>query len=335
MLVLGIETSCDETAAAVVKDGRETLSNVVSSSLKEHSKYGGIVPEIACRAQIEVICAVVENALRKARVKSGDIGLIAVTYGPGLVGALLVGVSFAKGLSLSLGIPLVGVNHLHAHLYANFLKPGGLRFPYLGIVISGGHTSLVWAEDFLEYKPLGETIDDAVGEAFDKVAKILGLGYPGGPVIEKKAKQGKDKFNFPRSFSKGSLNFSFSGLKTAVLYHVRRNPSALSSPSALSDIAASFQSAAGDILIARTREAVRAKKAKRLVLGGGVSVNSFLRERFRELAREEKLELALPDAALCLDNGAMVAGLGFRLFQKGKVSGLDLTPNPDLRFSEI
>ncbi|MBI3991435.1 MAG: tRNA (adenosine(37)-N6)-threonylcarbamoyltransferase complex transferase subunit TsaD [Candidatus Omnitrophica bacterium] len=327
---LGIETSCDETSASVVCNGRKILSNVVSSSLKEHSKYGGVVPEIACRAQLETISIVVEKAIKDAGINKSELNLIAVTYGPGLVGALLIGISFAKGLSISLNVPLIGVNHLQAHLYGNFFQRIKPEFPYLGLVISGGHTNLVWMKSFVNCKILGETTDDAVGETFDKVARILGLGYPGGPVIEKKAAQAHgDKINFYKSSDSESLNFSFSGLKTAVLYYVKKNPAPVSA------VAKRFQSAVGDILILRTRNAIHITKAKQLVLGGGVSVNSYLRKRFADMAREEKVKLFLPDVRLCLDNGAMVAGLGYQLFLKGYTSGIDLSAVPDLEISKV
>ncbi len=349
MLVLGIETSCDETAASIVKDGRWVLSNVVSSSLKEHKKYGGVVPEIASRMQLESITEVVDCAIKEAKIKLTNINLVSVTCGPGLAGSLLVGISFAKSISLGLGVSLLGINHLHSHFYANFLIvqenikhfPIPLRkslkviaegdfldgdapeFPFVALIVSGGHTTLFYVKNFDKIDVLGATSDDACGEAFDKVAKILGLGYPGGPLIERLAKSGNPgRFKFNCSNANQLLDFSFSGIKTAVLYNVRKHL-AVSSQLAR-DISASFQEAVIDTLIKKSFLACKLKKAGRLVVGGGVAVNNRLRERFYSEAEKNCLNIYFPHPKLCMDNAAMVAGMGYQLFKKGHKSGLDL-----------
>jgi len=321
--VLGIETSCDETSVSVVKDGRKILSNSVSSSLKFHKKYGGVVPEIASRMQLEIITEVADAAVREAGVSLKDIGLVSVTSGPGLLGSLLVGISFAKAASLSLNIPLLGINHVYSHIYANFLNGEAVQLPFVALVVSGGHTSLFYVRDFQKIEILGQTQDDACGEAFDKVAKILGLGYPGGPLIERLARQGNaKKIKFRCSGTKGQLDFSFSGIKTAVLYLVRHKRLSLAEKR---DIAASFQEIVFDTLIKKSLLACKFKKVNRLVIGGGVAANNRLREKFYEVAQDEGLNCYFPPTELCMDNAAMVAGLGYQLFKKGIRSGLDLT----------
>ena len=333
MYTLGIETSCDETSASVVKNGTQVLSNVVSSSLRFHKKYGGVVPEIAFRKQLETITQVSDGSLVRAGISLRAIDLVSVTDGPGLLGSLLVGISFAKTLSLGLGVPLVGVDHLLSHIYAGFLGSQGERpiLPFVALVVSGGHTSLYYVKDFDAIELLGATLDDACGEAFDKVAKILGLGYPGGPVIEQWARNGDpSKITFVCSNTKRALDFSFSGIKTAVLYYVQRHPldRALHKASGREltrDIAASFQESVINTLIKKSFLACRLKKTKRLVLGGGVVANNRLREEFSREAQKSNLSIYFPEKEFCTDNAAMVAGLGFRLFKKGKRSGLDLT----------
>ena len=336
MLVLGIETSCDETGASVVKDGNEVISDTVASSLEFHKKYGGVVPEIATRYHLEVIDYVVKDSLKAAGVTLEDIDLVAVTQGPGLVGALLVGISFAKSLGYSLGIPVVGVNHLWAHIYSGLIGRPDIKFPVMGLVVSGGHTSLVLCEDIGRFRLLGQTRDDAIGEAFDKAAKILGLGYPGGPAIEKAARRGDPdavKFTLPY-LGDDSYDFSFSGIKTAVLYHVkgRKLTAAMTA-----DIAASFQKAAiGAVVekaisacVARSRESGE-KKIDRLIVGGGVSANRLLRKELTEAGARDGIEVIFPPMRLSLDNGAMIASTGYLLYNKGKRSGLDLTAEPNL-----
>ncbi|MBM3255436.1 MAG: tRNA (adenosine(37)-N6)-threonylcarbamoyltransferase complex transferase subunit TsaD [Candidatus Omnitrophica bacterium] len=330
MNVLGIETSCDETAAAVVKDGKSILSSVVSSSLKYHTKYGGVIPEIAFRMQLETITQVSDAALRNANLKLDKIGLVSVTSGPGLLGSLLVGISFAKALSLAKNIPLNSVNHLYGHIYASFLDKSPVALPFVSLVVSGGHTSLFYVKDFDKISLLGSTHDDACGEAFDKVAKILGLGYPGGPIIEKFARGGNPKkIRFKCSDTNNPLDFSFSGIKTAVLYYLqdelRKNKKAKKpSLNLMRDIAASFQEAAVKTLINKSLLACKLKGIRRLVVGGGVAANNRLRDQFYDLAKASRAQVYFPDKALCMDNAAMVAGLGYRLFKKGHISSLDL-----------
>jgi len=348
MYVLGIETSCDETAASIVKDGRCILSNVVSSSLKEHKKYGGVVPEIASRMHLESITGVVNCAIKEAKIKLKNINLVSVTCGPGLAGSLLVGISFAKSISLALRVSLLGVNHLHSHIYANFLwcrkvkntflatenrtlelspkaiflNAEHLAFPFVALIVSGGHTTLFYVKDFDKIDVLGATCDDACGEAFDKVAKILGLGYPGGPLIERLAKSGNPKMQFSCSNTKQLLDFSFSGIKTAVLYYIKKQSTVHSQ--LVRDIAASFQEAVIDTLIKKSLLACRLKKTNRLVIGGGVAANNRLREKLYGEAEKSGLNIYFPHPKLCMDNAAMVAGLGYQLFKKGYKSGLDL-----------
>lgn len=340
MNVLGIETSCDETSASIVKDGKKVLSNVVSSSLRFHKKYGGIVPEIASRMQLETITEVAQAALKQAQLSLKDINLVSVANGPGLLGSLLIGISFAKALSLALGIPLIGVNHVYSHIYANFLNGRRIEFPFLALVVSGGHTSLFYIRDFKKIEILGQTQDDACGEAFDKVAKILGLGYPGGPLIEQLARKGDGKkIKFRCSGTKGPFDFSFSGIKTAVLYYVKNHSKAGSGSEAIDkksrgqsslerglicDIAASFQEAVIDTLIKKSLLASRFKRVNRLVVGGGVVVNNRLREKFYEAVKGLGLNCYFPHKDLCMDNAAMVAGMGYQLFKKGYISALDL-----------
>lgn len=330
MLVLGIETSCDETGASVVEDSRDILSNTVASSLEFHKRYGGVVPEIATRYHLEVIDYAVRDSLKKSKTKLGDIDLVAVTCGPGLVGALLVGVSFAKALSYSLNIPLIGVNHLWAHLYSGLIGKPDIKFPFIGLVVSGGHTSLVFCENTGKFKLLGQTKDDAVGEAFDKVAKVLGLGYPGGPAIEKAAQAGDpDSIKFAAAYlGEDSYDFSFSGIKTAVLYYIKAHRL---NKKVKADIAASFQKAVIDCIVAKSRDACKAKGVKSLVVGGGVSANKLLR---RELAQEgcaSGIDVVFPSFELSLDNAAMVAAMGYRLFKRGIRSASDVSAEPNLR----
>jgi len=325
MNILGIETSCDETSVSIVRDGRKILSCQTYSSLKFHKKYGGIIPEIASRLQLETITQMAEAAASDARVKLKDIDLVSVTAGPGLLGSLLIGISFAKSLSLALDVKLIGVDHVLSHIYANFLNGRGIKLPFVALVVSGGHTSLYFVSDFDKIQILGQTQDDACGEAFDKVAKILGLGYPGGPFIERFAKLGDaKKIRFRCSGTKRPLDFSFSGIKTAVLYMARDRHLSLSDKR---DIAASFQESVINTLIEKSLLACRMKKIDRLVVGGGVVANARLREKFLEASNDEKTKCYFPAKELCMDNAAMVAGFGYRLFKKGHSSDLYLTAN--------
>ncbi|MDP2920928.1 MAG: tRNA (adenosine(37)-N6)-threonylcarbamoyltransferase complex transferase subunit TsaD [Candidatus Omnitrophota bacterium] len=311
MLILGIETSCDETAASVVRDGRDILSNIVSSSIAKHAKYGGVVPEIATRHHVENIDTVINRSLKEARLAISNIDAVAVTEGPGLVAALLVGVSCARAMSYGLGKPLIAIDHLKAHLYSAVMKDGGPDFPFIGLVISGGHTRLYLVKDFNRFELVGDTLDDAVGEAYDKVAKILGLGYPGGPVVDALAKKGNPRaIRFTCKPVNNSLDFSFSGVKTAVLYYVREKGRIRKE-----DTCASFQESVLGVIVKNTLKAMETHKIKSLVVGGGVSANSRLREMMQREARYRGLKLYFPPLSLCSDNAAMVAGLGYRLYK--------------------
>jgi N6-L-threonylcarbamoyladenine synthase len=329
MQILGIETSCDETAVGVVEDGRRIASNVVASSLAQHAPYGGVIPEIAARAHVETIWGVLHQALAEAAMGPDDIDAVAVTQGPGLPGALLIGLAFAKGLALTLERPLIPVNHLAAHLYAGEMTEPTLAPPYVGLVISGGHTLLCVAHPDYRYELLGDTKDDAVGEAFDKVAKLLGLGYPGGPAIDRLSDDAPSPtIAFPRSRSKRPFDFSFSGLKTAVVQHVQAHEP--KDARQVADVAASFQEAAVDTLLTKTLRACQRTGVRRLVLGGGVASNRRLRARFAEAAGEQCLQLVIPPPALCVDNGAMVAGMAFPLLERGRIAALSLASDPNL-----
>ncbi|MFC1804272.1 tRNA (adenosine(37)-N6)-threonylcarbamoyltransferase complex transferase subunit TsaD [Candidatus Omnitrophota bacterium] len=322
MNVMGIETSCDETAAAVVRDGRKVLSNVVASSLALHKRFGGVVPEIAFRKQLETITQVADSSLDRAGLNLKDIGLISVTSSPGLLGSLLVGLSFAEGVSLSRGIPLLPIDHLQGHIYAGFLNDEKIPFPFVSLVASGGHTSLYLVKDFSRIVPIGATRDDASGEAFDKVAKILGLGYPGGPPIERRARRGDPKLiRFACSNTPHPLDFSFSGIKTAVLYYCRDKKIKPLADKRISDVAASFQEAVVDTLVKKSLSACAKTKARHLVIGGGVAANQRLREKFHSGAALAGVKCHFPQKAYCMDNAAMIAGLGYRLFKKGYRGG--------------
>jgi len=327
MICLGIETSCDETSVSLLENGTKIHTNLISSQIEVHRPYGGVVPEIASRKHLENLNVLLEEALQESRVSWKDITMVAVTRGPGLVGALLVGVAAAKSISLSLNIPLVGVNHLVGHVYANFLEHPELQFPFLGLIVSGGHTILVHMEKHLEWKRLGETRDDAAGEAFDKVARILDLGYPGGPIIDKLAKNGNPKaIHFPRAMlSADSLDFSYSGLKTSVMNAKRTGQLDAFS---LEDRCASFQAAAVDPLIEKTRRAILQTGVKTLVLAGGVACNSRLREEMKNLAERYKVTLFYPSPKLCTDNAAMIACAGTYQYQNGQTDTLDADVNP-------
>lgn len=336
--ILGIESSCDETAAAVLKNGSQILSSIIGYQYDIHNKYGGIVPELACRRHIEVIYPIVNEAIEKAGIKLNDLNAVAVTSGPGLIGALLVGVSFAKSLSYALNIPLISVNHLEGHLWAICLKHR-IQRPFIALVVSGGHTNLYVVKDIGTYTLLGSTLDDAAGEAFDKVSKILGLGYPGGPAIEKCAESGDaGAIQFPRALLKKSgFDFSFSGMKTAVLSyiksrykfaHVDEIPEILRDNEQLrSDIAASFQKAVVDVLVHKSISAVQKTGIKRLVLSGGVACNKLLREKMIESGAGEGIKVYIPEPEFCTDNAAMIAWIGNRYFKKGRFADLKLNPD--------
>ncbi len=328
MRLLAIETSCDDTGAAVLLNGREILSNVVSSQISVHQKYGGVVPELASRKHIESIVPIVTEALEIAKVRLKEIDGIAVTQGPGLVGSLLIGLSFAKSVAFASGLPIVGVNHIEAHLSAIFLERDPPPFPFIGLVVSGGHTSLFRMDGFGKYKRLGQTRDDAAGEAFDKVAKLLGLGYPGGPIIDELSRTGNPKaIRFPRPvLSKNSLDFSFSGLKTAVVNYVKGHPAPPGgySEQLIKDIVSSFQEAAVEVLLRKTFQAAQHQGLKRVVLSGGVAANQRLRERIEEEAFQQKLIVYLPSPSFCTDNAAMVGVVGYEYLKRGIRSSLSL-----------
>ncbi len=336
-LLLAIESSCDETAAAVVTRDRRVLSNVVASQSDLHQRFGGVVPEIASRAHVERILPVIDEALKQAGATLGDLAGIAVVNEPGLVGSLLVGLTAAKTLAMVLDLPLVAVNHLEAHLYACCLAEGRDVFPAVGLVVSGGHTNVYDCRSVVEYELLGTTIDDAAGEAFDKVAAILGLGYPGGPSIAAAAESGDPRaFRFPRTFLNNKRpQFSFSGLKTAVLYEVRGTPGSHRedppplTPQRIADIAASFQAAVTDVLIGKCRQAIEQLGHPRLCVGGGVAANRQLRSGLAQMADETGVELLIAPPEYCTDNAAM-AGLGWELLERGRTAPLDLDVTPGL-----
>jgi N6-L-threonylcarbamoyladenine synthase len=328
MRVLAIETSCDDTGAAVILDGRKILSNVVSSQVPIHQKYGGVVPELASRRHVESIVPIVKEALEMAELTLSEIDGIAVTQGPGLVGSLLVGLSFAKSIAFATGLPFIGVNHIEAHLSAIFLEEKSPRFPFIGLVVSGGHTSLFRVDGFGKYRRLGQTRDDAAGEAFDKVAKLLGLGYPGGPIIDELSKTGNPKaIRFPRaSLGKDSFDFSFSGLKTAVVNYVKAHPEPPGgySEDLIKDIVSSFQEAVVEVLVKKTVQAAQHQGLKRIVLSGGVAANQRLRQKIKEELFEQKLKVYIPSPSFCTDNAAMVGVVGYEYLKRGIRSLLSL-----------
>lgn len=326
MILLAIESSCDETSAAIMVDG-ELKSNVISTQLI-HSEWGGVVPELASRAHQKSIIPVVQEALQKANINKNDLNAIAFTRGPGLLGALMVGTSFAKSLALSLDIPLIEVNHMQAHVLAHFIEEPRPQFPFLCLTVSGGHTQLVWVEGALNMQIIGETQDDAVGEAFDKTAKLIGLPYPGGPLIDKLAKEGNpDKYPFPMGEMPG-LDFSFSGIKTAILYflqkEVKLNPHFIEENKA--DICASVQKTLIEILLRKVKKAMREKKCSSIAIAGGVSANSGLRKRLQELGEENHWDVFIPAFSYCTDNAGMIAMAGHFKFEAGEFCGQDVSP---------
>ena len=329
MLVLGIETSCDETGVAVVENGKALRSNVIADQQLLHSRFGGVVPEVASRAHVDLLHPAVEQACAEAGVTFDDLDAVAVTIGPGLVGALLVGVAAAKAYALALDLPLIGVNHLVAHVYANVLEHGGLPSPAVVFVVSGGHTSLLVMEAEGEFRMLGQTIDDAAGEAYDKVARVLGLGYPGGPAIDRLAREGDPgAVSFPRSLlDDGTYDFSLSGLKTAVLRHVRAHQGEV----AVADVAASFQEAVVDVQVSKILRAAREEGLDTVLLAGGVAANSRLRAKLEGAAAGRRVRVLAPSPRLCTDNGAMVACAGTFALERGERTPLDVGADPNLR----
>ncbi|WP_138160011.1 tRNA (adenosine(37)-N6)-threonylcarbamoyltransferase complex transferase subunit TsaD [Peptoniphilus catoniae] len=329
MKVLAIETSCDETAAAVVEDGREVLSNIISSQIATHKKFGGVVPEIASRQHVEAINTVLDQAIKESGIKLCDIDLVAATRGPGLVGALLVGLSSAKALAYAIGKPFIGVNHIYGHVCANYISHKDLEPPFIGLIVSGGHTYLVKVRDYVDFELIGRTRDDACGEAYDKVARAMGIGYPGGPVIDRLAKKGKADIDFPRvMLEEDSYDFSFSGLKTAVinyLHHMEQKKEKYR----VEDVAASFQNAVIDVLVDKSIRLAKRERLNKIVIAGGVSANSALRERLKESAAKEGIGVYYPDLGLCTDNAAMIGSLGYYVYKSGKIDG-DFYARPNL-----
>jgi N6-L-threonylcarbamoyladenine synthase len=336
--ILGIETSCDETAASVVENGRVILSSVVASQVELHAQFGGIFPEVASRQHIRTIYPIIEQALQQAHLTLTEVEAIAVTRGPGLPGSLVIGMNTAKGLALGRGLPLIGINHLEAHLYSAWLHnadeppPPEPEFPLLGLIVSGGHTELILMTDHLKYERLGGTLDDAAGEAFDKVARLIDLGYPGGPSIQAAAESGNpSSFAFPRALLEGTWDFSFSGLKTAVMREVRRLET-LASPLPVADIAASFQKAVVEVLVMKTVSAAEEFKVKGIIVAGGVSANEALRQTILE---KSPCPVYIPPIWLCTDNAAMIAGTGYYRYIAGQLDPLDMDVLPNWPLSEV
>ena len=334
MITLAIESSCDETAASVLKNGREVLSNIISTQIDIHKKFGGVVPEVASRKHIENIDIVVQQAIDEAGITMNDIDHIAVTYGPGLVGALLVGLSYAKAMAYALDIPLVGVNHIEGHLSANYIVHKDLEPPFITLIVSGGHTHLVEVKDYGEYNILGRTRDDASGEAFDKVARAMGLGYPGGPIIDGLSKEGNPHaIEFPRAYIDDGYDFSFSGIKSSVLNYL--NAKRMKKEEFVAaDVAASFQNAVTDVLAKKAIKAAKEKGYKIVTLSGGVASNSGLREKVAALGEENGIDVKFPPPILCTDNAAMIGCAGYYRYIKGRVDGMDLNAVPNLQITE-
>jgi len=331
-IILAVETSCDETAAAVLADGCDLLSNVVSSQIEIHQRFGGVVPEIASRHHLEQVNRLIDLAMFEAGISFSDLSAIAVTYGPGLVGALLVGVSTAKALAYSLSLPLVGINHIEGHIYANWLVHRKLEFPLICLIVSGGHTALVLMNNHGKYELLGQTQDDAVGEAYDKVARAMGLGYPGGPLIDQLSRSGNaDSLYLPRAWlDKDGFDFSFSGLKTAVLNHL--NHAAQKGENInRADLALAFQTSVIEVLVEKTLRAAKKNKINTVLLAGGVAANSLLRANLKERCDEEGLQLFYPPLEYCTDNAAMIASAGYYRFKHGDRAGWNLNAMPNLK----
>ena len=327
IITLGIESSCDETSVAIVKNGREVLSNVINTQIAIHTQFGGVVPEIASRNHIEAISRVTKRAIQEAEVNFKDIDAITPTYGPGLVGALLVGLSYAKALSFAVNKPLVGVNHIEGHIAANYITHKELKPPFICVMMSGGNTQIVHVKDYTKFEVLGRTRDDAIGEAFDKVARVVGLGYPGGPKVDKLAKEGKANIELPKTHF-DNLNFSFSGIKTAVI-NLNHNKPGINK----ADLAVSFEKTVAEILVNHIEEAVKITNINKIVLAGGVSANTYIRKSFDDFAIEKNLNIYYPELKLCTDNGAMIASAGYYEFIGGNTSNLELNAIPNLTLS--
>ncbi|MDI6785898.1 MAG: tRNA (adenosine(37)-N6)-threonylcarbamoyltransferase complex transferase subunit TsaD [bacterium] len=331
MYVLGIDTSCDDTSVAIVEGGNKVLSNIVSSQASLHSKYGGVVPEIASRSHVRMINICLEEAINKAKIKKSKISAVAVTYGPGLIGSLLMGIQTAKTISFTYGIPLIGINHIESHLYSPFLEFQEIEYPILSLLISGGHTEIVYIKKPEDYELICDTCDDAAGEAYDKVAKLLDLGYPGGPLIEKLAEKGDGgRIKFPRArLKRGKIGFSFSGLKTSVKYFLMKNELGRIKKE---DIAASFQEAVVDMLLQSMEKILKKREIKSTFLVGGVAANSFIRNKFRGISKKYNIRDYCPSLEYCTDNAAMVAGLGYWKYKNKRFSGFELDAVSRLHF---
>ncbi|MBR1737269.1 MAG: tRNA (adenosine(37)-N6)-threonylcarbamoyltransferase complex transferase subunit TsaD [Firmicutes bacterium] len=334
MNILAIESSCDETSAAVVRDGREVLSNIISSQIDIHKRYGGVVPEIASRKHIEAIDPVNDEALEKAKMNFDDIDAIAATYGPGLVGALLVGLSEAKALAFALDKPLIAVHHIEGHIAANYIQNKEWKPPFICLVVSGGHTNIVKVTDYNKFEILGSTRDDAAGEAFDKVARAIGLPYPGGPNVQKMAEKGnEDAIDFPRAMLDEGYDFSFSGVKSAVLNYINKcNMTGVEYVK--EDIAASFQKAVTEVLVKKTADACKKSGMKKVAVAGGVSANKYLREKLREECKRNGFEFNVPDIVLCTDNAAMIGSAAFYEYENGNTADMSVNAYPNLRLGE-
>ena len=327
ILIMGIESSCDETSVSIVKNGREILSNVIDTQISIHEKFGGVVPEIASRNHVEAISNVMKKAIQDAKININQVDAIACTYGPGLVGALLVGVSYAKALSYALNKPLIAVNHIKGHIAANYITHKELKPPFLCLMMSGGNTQIVKVTDYTSFEVLGKTKDDAIGEAFDKVARVIGLGYPGGPKIDKLAQEGQANIELPKTHLE-NLDFSFSGIKTAVINLNHKNPNINKA-----DLAASFEKIVSETLITNTKKAIETTGINKIVLAGGVSANSYIRNKFDQMSKKENIEIYYPELKLCTDNGAMIASAGYYEFLEGEQAGLELNAIPNLTLS--
>lgn len=332
---MAIETSCDETAVAIVREGKVVAANLVASQVETHARYGGVVPEIASRQHLLALTPLIRRTLDQAGLGWDGIAALAVTQGPGLVGALLIGVATAKAIAFALGKPLLAVNHLAGHIYANMLGEQQIRFPLVCLVVSGGHTDLIYMEEDLDFRLLGQTRDDAAGEAYDKVARVLGLGYPGGPALDKLAQKGQPLLDFPRAMlEEESLDFSFSGLKTAVINYVHTRRQA-GKEFSIADVAASFQQAVVEVLVAKTTQAAVKLRPATLLLAGGVAANSSLRQHMKTKAAELQIPLAVPSVDLCTDNAAMIAAAAWPQYKLGKIAKLDLNAVPDLALQPV
>ena len=328
IIIMGIESSCDETSVAIVKNGREVLSNVINSQIKIHEEYGGVVPEKASRCHTEVINQIMKESLKEANISLDDVDAIAVTLGPGLVGALLVGVSYAKGLSFVTGKPLVPVNHIEGHIAGNYLSHSELKPPFLCLIVSGGHTHLVKVDDYYKFEILGKTRDDAIGEAFDKVARVVGLGYPGGPKVDNLAKEGSPTINLPVTHFE-NLDFSFSGIKTAVINLNHKTPDINKA-----DLCASFEKAVTEMLLSNVKKAIKQYGENKIVIAGGVSRNTYIRKEFDKLEDELGIKVYYPEPILCTDNAAMIAAAGYYDYINGKRADLKLNAIPNLKIGE-